>query len=192
VGRVAAAVFANPSHWPASTDDHFDIFHIVPASAYFTEPLASQIAARIGSFDGKTLRTVPPIGGTIAVDVPGTAMGFWFNPSVSSYPESAHLAFAPDNVDPSRMAISIGTSLPGWSHGLVWFTPRSAGVINRHPTQITADGLTYCFEVPGSWALVARLLDATTVRVETPPPAVTTCAAALPWTFTANAFDFKR
>ena len=56
----------------------------------------------------------------------------------------------------------------------------------------TADGTTYCFEAPGAWALVAKMVDAVTLRVETPDPTINTCAGALPWTFTTRAFDFKR
>jgi hypothetical protein len=189
--RTTALSFANPSHWTAS-QDRFDQFHIVPASDYFAEPVSSQIAARLGSFDGKIRRTAAPIGGTIGVDVPGTPMGFWFNPSQPTYPESAHLAIAPDNVDPARIAISIGTSLPGWRHGLVWFTPTSSGFVNRNPSQITADGNIYCFETPGSWVFLAKLVDANTLRVEGPSVFTNTCAAAQPWAFSASAFDYKR
>jgi hypothetical protein len=189
--RVQPLTYANPSHWQASSDK-FDNFHVVPASDYFAEPTGSRIAVRIGSFDGTVRRTFAPIGGTIEVDVPGSAMGFWFNASQPTYPESAHLAIAPDNVDPSKISISIGTSLANWTRGLVTFTPTILGSVNRHPATITADGNTYCFEAPGAWVLLAKLLDANTLRLQAASQSVTTCAAAQPWTFTAAAFDYKR
>ena len=190
-GRVPATVFANSSHFSQSGDDHFDMLHIVPANDYFTEPIKSQIATRVGSYDGKIVRTIAPIGGTIGVDVAGTAMGFWFNPSQPTYPESPHLAIAPDNVDPTRIDFSIGTSLPGWTNGLVFFSPQSSGTINRHPAQITADGNIYCFESPGYWSLLLKMVDATTLRLERRSP-FSSCAASQPWAFTTNAFDYKR
>jgi hypothetical protein len=189
--RVPAITYANTTHWSAS-NDKFDSFHIVPASDYFAEPANTRIVERVGSFDGKTRRTALPLGGSIGVDVAGTAMGFWFNASQPTYPEVPHLAISPDNVNPARMAFSIGTSLAGWSRGLVLFTPVNSGIVNRDPSQITADGTIYCFEAPGSWAILARMMDATTLRLEAEPQTVTTCAAAQPWTFTAAAFDYRR
>ena len=189
--RVQPIAYASASHWSKS-NDNFDSFHVVAASDYFAEPAASQIAPRVGSFDGKTRRTLAPIGGSIAVDVPGTAMGFWFNASQPTYPEVPHLAISPDNVDPTRVAFSIGSSLPGWVRGIVWFTPTSSGTVNRIPSQVTADGLTYCYEGSGPWVILAKLVDATTLRLEAKPQTVSSCASAQPWTFTAAAFDYKR
>jgi hypothetical protein len=79
------------------------------------------------AYEGKTLRTAEPIGGTIFYDVDGTAQGMWFVQGTNGYrgvgDESAmydnngkvargywdtHLAFAPDNVDPSAFIYSIG------------------------------------------------------------------------------------
>jgi hypothetical protein len=95
-------------------------------------------------------------------------------------------------VDPSQISISAGTSLQNWARGLVRFTPVGTGFVNRNPSAITADGNTYCFEGPGAWVLILRLVDATTLRVQGIPQAVTTCTAAQPWTFTSAAFDYKR
>ncbi|MEO6879101.1 MAG: hypothetical protein ABI205_11520 [Gemmatimonadaceae bacterium] len=190
--RVPSIAYANPGHWPVSTDDRFDSFHVVAASEYFAEPANSAIAPHVGSYDGLTRRTALPPGGTIAVDVPGTMMGFWFNPSQPSYPETVHLAIAPDNVFPNRIILSIGLSQPGWNLGYGWFAPTDTGTVNRNPAQITADGRIYCFESPGSWAVLGQLIDATTVRMEYVQHNVTTCAQAQPWTFTAAKFDYTR
>jgi hypothetical protein len=189
--RVPAIAYVNPARWMSSSDK-LDQFHVVPASEYFAEPVKSQIASRVGMFDGTSRRTASPAGGTIAVDVPGSAMGFWFSPAQPTYPESPHLAVVPDNVNASQVDFSIGTSLASWQRGLVFFTPIASGLVNRNPAQITADGNTYCFESPGAWALLARMMDAGTLRLEGKTGLVTTCAAAQPWTFTAAAFDYKR
>jgi hypothetical protein len=186
--RVPPITYANPARWQSSSSG-LDHFHVVPASDYFAEPARSQIGARLGSFNGTQRRTASPIGGTIGVDVPGTAMGAWFNPSQPTYPEFVHLAIAPDNVDPSQMQLSVGTTLSAWTRGLVSFTPVSAGYVNRHPAQITADGRIYCFESAGSWAMIVQLVDASTLRVEV--PSATSCAAA-PAAFSGGAVDFRR
>jgi hypothetical protein len=186
--RVIPASFANPSRWQANSSG-FDRFHAVPASDYFAEPARSQIAPRVGSFNGKVRRTALPAGGTLAVDVPGTAMGAWFNPTQPTYPEYMHLAIVPDNVDPGQIDISIGT-LGGWNRGLVFFTPTSSGFVNRNPSQVTADGRIYCMEAPGAWVILMQLVDANTLRVDS--PAALSCASAQPWSFGSGAFDFKR
>ena len=189
--RRAPVTFANPARWMSSSEK-FDSFHVVAASDYFAEPAASQLATRLGSFDGLHQRTVAPIGGTMENDVPGTAAGIWFNASQPTYPEYPHLALVPDNVDPTLISISAGTSLPNWARGLVRFTPVPTGLVNRDPSAITADGNTYCFEAPGSWVLILKMLDATTLQVEGKPQTVTNCAGAQPWTFTASSFTYKR
>ena len=97
--RVTPIVYANASRWTALTDS-FDHFHVVPFSDYYAEPTRSAVRAMLGSFDGKTKRTIEPLGGTIASDVAGTAQGVWLNPSQPLFPEVSHLAIAPDNVDP--------------------------------------------------------------------------------------------
>jgi len=188
--RVAPTAFANPARWPTVTSK-FDRFHVVPGSDYFAEPARSQIAPRMGSFDGTIRRTAPPVGGTLDVDVPGTAMGVWFTPSQPTFPEYMHLAIAPDHVNPSRIDISPGISLTNWNRGLVFFTPTSSGFVNRHPAQITADGQIYCLETLGSWAVIVQLTNASTLRIEgLLQPA--TCASAKPWAFTSAAVQYVR
>ncbi len=186
--RIAPLSYANAARWSQSSSG-FDHFHVVAASDYFAEPARSTIATRLGSFNGKTRRTAAPIGGTIAVDVPGSAMGAWFNPTQPTYPEYVHLAIAPDNVDPSQITLSVGTSLPRWNRGLVTFAPTTSGYVNRNPALLTADGHIYCMESAGFWAMYVQLVDASTLRVEA--PSVQSCASQTP-VFTSAAVDFKR
>jgi hypothetical protein len=190
--RATALRFANPARW-IGNDNGFDNFHIVPASDYFAEPARSAIAAKVGSFDGRTQRTVAPIGGTIELDVPGTAQGAWLNPTQPTHPETPHLAIVPDNVDPSRIVISMGLSQPGFSGGQYRFTPTSTGLVNRHPSQVSADGQIYCYESPlGGVVILLRLVDATTLRLEA-RSSWDGCTSQQPWTFNAGAsFDYKR
>jgi hypothetical protein len=189
--RVPASVFANPARFPA-INDGFDAYHDVPASDYFAEPLKSQVAALLGTYDGSVHRTVAPLGGTIAVDIAGTAMGHWYNPTQPVNPETPHLAIAPDNVTPGKIGFSIGQSQPGWILGLVEFTPVSAGAVNRNPGQVTADGNIYCYESPGNWILLMKMPTATTLQLEGRQGAVS-CAAAQPWALNTGAsFTYSR
>jgi hypothetical protein len=188
--RVPANSFANSSRWP-KTNDGFDSYHVVPASDYFAEPVKSQVTALLGTYDGSVHRTIAPTGGTIAVDIAGTAMGHWFNPTQPVNPETPHLAIAPDNVSPDRVGFSIGLSLPGWTLGLQEFTPVNTGNVNRNPGQVTADGNIYCYESPGNWILLLRMPSATTLQLEGRPGAAG-CAAAQPWTFTGASFTYSR
>jgi hypothetical protein len=189
--RVPELSYANPGRWIRNSTG-FDNFHVVAASDYFAEPARSAVAAKLGSFDGRVRRTVAPVGGTIALDVPGTVQGTWLNPAQPTHPETPHLAIVPDNVDPTHIDVSMGMSQPGFRSGQYRFTPASAGLVNRHPGQITPDGQTYCYELEYGGVLLLRLMDATTLRVEG-RPAATTCAAQEPWAFGSGAwFDYKR
>jgi hypothetical protein len=189
--RVTPIVFANPARWLANADG-FDSFHTVPSSDYFTEPASSQIKARLGQFDGSTLRTAAPQGGTIEVDVSGTAQGYWFNSARATHPEDPHLAIVPDNVTPNIFAFSMGTSQPGFPFGLYKFTPQSSGRVNRHPAQVTADGEIYCYQVGFNSLLLLQLVNPTTLRVEGRQN-IFTCESQLPYSFTpGQTFDYAR
>jgi hypothetical protein len=172
-------------------NDLFDSYHDVAASDYFAEPVKSQVVAMLGTYDGSSHRTIPPLGGTIAVDIAGTAMGHWYNPTQPVNPETPHLAIAPDNVNPNMIGFSVGQSQPGWTIGLQEFTPANSGTVNRHPGQVTSDGMTYCYESPGNWIMLLKMPTSTTLELEGRQGNVT-CAAAQPWTFTAAAFTYSR
>jgi hypothetical protein len=100
-------------------------------------------------------------------------------PAQPTHPESVHLAIAPDNVDPSRVASSIGLSLHGWSRGLVTFAPSRSGFVNRDPVEVTADG-NICYESAGDWVPLVKLADAGTLRLEKGSAGAPSCEAAAP------------
>jgi hypothetical protein len=189
--RITSLKYANASRWIVSQDG-FDNFHVVPASDYFAEPARSQIAMKVGSFDGRTRRTAMPVGGTIELDVPGTVQGSWLNASQPTHPETPHLAIIPDNVDPTRISVSMGMSQPSFASRQYSFVAAASGSVNRHPAQILADGQTYCYELQFGGVMLVRLVDAMTLRVEG-RSAAPNCASQEPWTFTPGAwFDYKR
>jgi len=194
--RVSPLTFANAARWISNTSG-FDHFHVAPFSDYFAEPMRSTVRGMLGTFDGRTRRTAEPVGGTIGSDVAGTAQGVWFNPSQPTYPEIPHLSIVPDNVTPSTIDVSIGTSLPGIAPGAYNFTPSAAGLVNRDPSTITPGQTIYCWEIGYTandrrGVVLVQLPDATTLVAEGRAGANRTCAGEQPWGFTVGAFTYKR
>jgi len=176
---------------------------IVPASAYYTPALTAQIGAKLGSFDGTQPRTVAPADGSIAVDVPNTVQGYWFNPAQAYPPETFHAALAPDNITPNAtQVISLGVSQANLSNGGSGvrgnFTPVTTGTTNRAFATVTADGNIYCYNpvientAGQSGLIILQLVDAATLKIEVQAKTGGSCIAAAPWAFTANAVTYKR
>jgi hypothetical protein len=188
--------YANASRW-ISNASGFDHFHVAPFSDYFAEPARSSVRALLGSFDGRTHRTVEPLGGSIASDLAGTAQGTWFNASQPTYPETPHLSIVPDNVDPTRIDVSIGGSQPGMASGAYTFAPSATGTVNRDPSTITPGAALYCWEIgygatDRRGVVLVQLPDAQTLVMEARPGAARTCAAEEPLAFTNASFTYKR
>jgi hypothetical protein len=189
--RKPAVPFANPARWQDQGGIGGDRYHVVAASDYYAEPMKSQIAARLGRGDGTDKRTVPPIGGTIDVDVVGTAQGAWFNTARLGGTEGPHLAIVPDNIDPTEFAVAGSESLPAFAPTVAYWRPLATGLVNPAPRTIVPDGQIRCLNLFNGRSALLLLVDATTLRMEWRPAGVN-CAAQLPWTFTAAAFDFHR
>ncbi|HVZ48166.1 MAG TPA: hypothetical protein VG916_05255 [Gemmatimonadaceae bacterium] len=189
--RVPAIAYANPSRWTANNSG-FDHFHVVPFSDYYAEPLRATVQGMLGSFDGTVRRTVAPLGGSIASDVPGSLQGAWFSPSHPTYPETPHLAIAPSNVDPSRTHISMGTSQPGFPAGAYAVSAATGTNVNVSPSQLTPDSGIACYEFENGGIALVRLTDATTLTFEGRSGFGRTCAGERPWAFTAAAVVFAR
>ncbi len=111
---VILAGFQVPAHydgepWKVHTVDPFD---------YMSEELAADLRT-------KNERTVEPLGGQIAYDVPGTLAGNWFMDGTIDYGGgggtdtqrywNGHLSIAYDHVDPSQIRVSIGRDV-GLTH----------------------------------------------------------------------------
>ena len=182
--------YANPSRWGGGGLNG-DLVHVVAASDYFAEPVRSRIRERLGRGDGSELRTTPPLGGTLDVDVPGTAQGVWFNTARIGGTEGPHFAIVPDNIDPTEFAVSGSESLPGYPPSVGFWRPVETGMVDPAPRTIVADGQIRCVNLYNGRSLLLLLTDATTLRAEARPIGVN-CAAAQPWAFTAAAFDFHR
>ena len=199
-GRITPLVFANPARWNGGMTSGFDHFHVVPFSDYFAEPLRTTVQGMLGRFDGQVKRTMAPLGGTIATDVAGTVQGTWFFGSLPTYPEYPHLAIVPDNVDPTRIDISMGTSGGAFTTGLRAMIPSAIGPFNKHPAQITPGPTVYCWDLinafdlgPGYGVALIQLVDATTLKIEGRLAFGQTCASQpQPLALTAAAVTYSR
>ena len=197
--RVAPIHFTDPGKFTGGPEPNFTEANIVPASAYYTAALTAQVAAKLGSFDGTQQRTTAPVGGTIQVDVDGTARGYWFNSAQAYPPETYQAALAPDNVQPTTtQVISLGLSQPNPGVFRASFAPVTTGQVNRAFEAVTADGNVYCYqgvaENTGGQTRVAllQLLDANTLKIEVLASSISSCAGAQPWTFSSSAVTYKR
>lgn len=191
--RVPAIAFANAARWQANPDK-IDRFHTVPLSDYYAEPVRSRVQSLVGSYDGKIKRTALPSGGTIATDIAGTLQGAWFNPTQPTFPESPHFAIGPDNVDPTKLQLSMGTSQPGFLVNLYYLgVPTTGGFVNRHPAQVTPGTDIWCYEFQNQYGIaLLQLSDATTLKFEGRNGQSRNCTTEQPWAFTTSAVTFKR
>jgi hypothetical protein len=197
--RATPIQFADPARFTAGPEPGFSEANIVPASAYYTAAVTPQIDAKLGAFDGSFTRTVAPIGGTIQVDVNGTARGYWFNPTEPYPPETFHAALAQDNIQPNTTeVVSLGISQINAGALRLAFTPVLSGQINRAFETVTADNNVYCYEgiaenTNGAIRLVwLQMLNATTLKIEELGPTFVSCAGSVPWIFSANAVTYVR
>ena len=111
--------FLVPARYPDQT------LHCVSPFKYFTEPLRSQLYAKI-----RRVPSAPDRDGKIDYDIAGRLVGSWFHETVPKTMETSgpngwpkSLAFAYDFNDPSQVRVSIGGTIatPG-----VWAVPADA------------------------------------------------------------------
>lgn len=114
---------------------------------YATDALRASLATHVQ-------RTVAPICGSHAQDLAGTIQGNWRRAGFPTIPEDPHLALVHDMTDPSRIAISVGTSLsPATAH--VSSPPRAtSGQVNRDPSQVEPGPSPWCWDLDGGIRLI--------------------------------------
>ncbi len=119
----------------------------------------------------KLERTGEPRCGEVMQDVAGTLQGNWYNDDTSDSDNTISFVF--DNIDSTNPVISVAGILT--SPGYWKFTPTDSGLVNRHFSEITADGNIYCYQgletvnfgfenVPGR--IVAQLVSDTELMIE--------------------------
>jgi len=160
-----------------------------PVDAF--EPMVkAELEARFGSYNGTVLRTAPPVCGTIAQDVAGTAQGIWVHEGATSiYPEDQNIALVHDNVDPTVGALSLGPPVLGVGSTVFRFTPAHSGLDNREFSEVTNDGQVYCYGPISTGAMMVKLDTATRLLADFQDGA--TCNGG-PYVLTAGAAVFER
>ncbi|MBU6142054.1 hypothetical protein KGO95_02975 [Patescibacteria group bacterium] len=125
--------------------------HAVCPLDYFSSQIRSQLYSLL-TIKNAGQNGIPPCGTTMQ-DKPGTAQGDWYDMNVpaAAYQglnESALLAIGHSNLDASQGVISFGTALlpTRWLGTQIIFTPAHSGLIDREPSEITADSAVYCFD----------------------------------------------
>lgn len=159
--RTEPAAYANLERYRAHASH---LLHAVSVAAAYPPDQADLLKARMGSYDGATSRTAAPVTGVVEQDEPGTLQGNWFREGADFWPEDSHLAVVHDNVDPTKGVVSIGTTFPG-ATGAHRFEPKGSGLVDREPSQVTADGSLYCYDLT-SGAMLFRLTNPATLRAE--------------------------
>lgn len=199
-GRVTPLAYANPDRYFEAAD-HLDALHTVCPINYFEEALKSRLSARFGNYLGNIPRTAEPLCGEIEQDIPGTAQGKWYvegTPKERSSQEDLHLALVHDNIDPTKPAFSVGSSVTNLAAGAYAFTPTNSGSVNRNFGGVASDGSVYCYEAFRSlfdervsipMTLLVQMPSETTLRIEWRN--VNTCGSG-PWAFSGTAVDFER
>ena len=175
---------ANTTRWASSQYLHA----VCPLDYYEPGAVKTQLA---GLVDRSAPPGDPDPCGRILQDLPTTAQGCWFvEGTTSTYPEDPHLALVWHNRDALLCAISMGTSVPGFGASERTFTPLGSGRRNRAFSQVTADGLSYGYELPSPpGILVIHMPDAVTLWVQYLPSATADPAT---WVFTAARTTFVR
>ncbi len=149
--RIPPHTYANSERWEDSNRE--DMFYTVCSTNYYTDELKAVLEIKIGDWNGNK-RTIDPICGTIAQDIPETAQGIWVlkgTKEVSN--EDPHIALVHDNIDPTIGVFSIGNSLEniGITSGTYRFNPKETGSINLDFDLIQPADDIYCYQVAESF-----------------------------------------
>ncbi len=176
--------------------DNYDYVNTVSPLDYFTQEIRDILIPICGDFSGGVLkaRTVPPIGGTIDYDLPGTLRGLWFKEGEPTFPEDPHLALVYSNVKPEIPFFSVGKSITNLKSGLYTFTPEDSGNTNRLFEKANTIGQMYIYEFHNYFPdgsnggiLLVQLTDSTHLKIE-----CKSLSDGPPWTFTSKATNFIR
>lgn len=188
--RIQSLAYANQSRYPEASDG-FDDLHVVCPVDYFSTSAQVQMETLFGNYSGTTHRTIEPTCGEVMQDVGGTAQGNWFSTSEPDVvTDDPHLALVHDNVDPTKGAFSIGTTVRSYYTSLNLFTPASSGRVNLDFDLVTSDGNAYCYDnltdsggnPISDTILIIQMTSETTLKIER--QSASSCGNG-PWNFSS-------
>jgi hypothetical protein len=125
--------------------------------------------------------------GSHAQDVAGTAQGNWRLSGTDTYPEDPHLALVHDMNDPSRIAISMGTSLAPATSRVSNPPTAASGNANRDPSTAVS-GSIWCWDLEVGVRLLVDLPAAGRLRAQAQAGS---CGSG-PWEFSETPIEFVR
>jgi len=177
-------------------DDYLYPYTVSPLD-YFTDEICDILIPICGFTlcEPNVVRMVPPVGGTVDFDIPGTAQGIWFKTEEPFSPVDPHMALVYHNVDPSIPIFSIGTGIPGIAQGCYTFDIKDTGTIDRPFHEVVPDDRIYSYNVwyhcwpPDFQPMVVlmQLTDASHLKIEK-----LDADAARPWQFSDQAVLYER
>jgi len=164
---------------------------------YFTEEICQILIPICGNTlcEPNVVRTIPPVGGTIDFDIPGTAQGLWFKVGEPFSPVDPHMALVYHNVDPTIPIFSMGNGLPDLDMGSYTFTIADTGYVDRPFQVVTPDSQLYrynvwylCSDSPSLRAvLLMQMIDDIHLKIEKQD-----VDTGPPWQFTDQAVMYDR
>ncbi len=185
-------VFANPTRYL-----NYSFSNATCPIDYYTPALKTALAAKLGKFDGSVKRTIEPICGQVAQDIPDTAQGIWVKVGGEAFAdtnqEQYQLTLAYDNINPKTGVFAVGTSISDVPTSIYTFTPASSGLVNRDFKDVKSDGNVYCYDVStidfGNTvnSFIIQLTSSTTLKIARH---YSSCGSG-PWTFSQYT-DFER
>ena len=188
--RAPDLVFAKPERIDRFAS-RFDDFHTVCPLNYFVTGLRGEMELKLGNLAGTETRTLDPLCGTSAQDVPGKAMGRWYKPATPLLPQDPHLHLGVDPIHPDRGAFTFGESVPGLS-GVLSYTVSTdlSSRRNLSTNQISSDGQVYCFDAfSGGGTVLLQMASAEELRIQKGPNG--NCGSA-PYAFSGTPVSFVR
>jgi|GEM_PF-1214468 len=99
-----------------------------------------------------TPRTVAPACGEIVQNIAGTLQGAWFSSKPDQNDKSGNVGYTGygltiihNNIDPNVGEVVVGGEFSIGLSGIINFKPVHTGLVNREPSEVRADGRTYCY-----------------------------------------------
>jgi hypothetical protein len=134
--------FANPDRF-CPLDKRYNWSHCYAICPFdLTDPSLAEPYLELFGARGFS-RTEEPRCGDTRHDVAGTAQGYWFPESGSGDFEETYLFLGPNDLQPSVLTVSTGTSIPGISPGQYSYVPDAQDPL-RLPFSAMVPGEAYC------------------------------------------------
>ena len=158
--RVPPAAFIDPGKMS-------NLYAVCPLDYYPAGTVKTDLFNKIENTQ-KNSEGLPDCG-TYMQDKIGTIQGNWYLPNTSSQgpiPDDHLLAIIHKNINPSLGIIDWGGTIAPSDR--LEFTIQSSGLVDREPSQVTADGQVYCYQNPSynSKSIVLQLVDSNTLKIE--------------------------